>query len=64
MAEIELDDSNLERIEAIRVAALAGTSEQMQVVMRLMDQAKRRRSRRLFLTDLFAAESILGIVKS
>ncbi|KKL78201.1 hypothetical protein LCGC14_2027290, partial [marine sediment metagenome] len=32
MAEIELTDSQVERIEAIRVAALAGTPGQMRLV--------------------------------
>ena len=59
--DIELTDSQVERIEAIRVAALAGTSMQMQKVQRIMKQASRRRKRLLFLEDLLAAESILSI---
>jgi hypothetical protein len=61
MAEIELTDSQVERIEAIRVAALAGTTEQMQSVQRIMRTSSRRRKRLLFLEDLLAAENVLGI---
>ena len=61
MAEIELTDSQVERIEAIRVAALAGTPGQMRLVQRIMKAAAHRRSRLKLVEDLLAAESVLGI---
>ncbi len=61
MAELELTGDQTERIEAIRVAALEGTSGQMEEVRRILKRASHRRLHRLFVEDLRAAESVLGL---
>ena len=61
MTEIELTDNQVERIEAIRVAALAGTTQQMQATWDIMKRASKRRSRELLKADLLAVEKVLGI---